>query len=147
MELKPLLDMLKYTFLGESETLLVIISSHLDKDQEGKLLDILGEHKEAIGWTIADKKRISSSVIMHQIHLEKNAKISREPQRHLNPVLKELMRTDVMKLLDVSIIYPISDVNGSVLCKLCPKSLEPQSLLTRIISWFQLMSKLVGERA
>ena len=54
LELKSLPDTLKYAFLGESETLPVIISSHLDKDQEWKLLDVLGEYKEAIGWTITD---------------------------------------------------------------------------------------------
>jgi len=43
----------------------VIISSHLDKNQEGKLLDVLNEHKETLGWTIADIKKISLSVVMH----------------------------------------------------------------------------------
>ena len=42
LELKPLPDTLKYAFLGESKTLSVIISSDLDKDQEEKLLDVLG---------------------------------------------------------------------------------------------------------
>ena len=41
LELKPLPDTLKYAFLGDSETLPVIISSHLDEDQEGELLDVL----------------------------------------------------------------------------------------------------------
>ena len=49
LKLKPLTDILKYAFLGESETLPVIISFHLDKDYEEKLLDVLEEHKEAIG--------------------------------------------------------------------------------------------------
>ena len=78
LELKPLPDTLKYVFLGDYETLHMIISSHLDEDQEGKLLYILSEHKEALGWTIADIKRISPSVKMHQIHLEENAKTLRE---------------------------------------------------------------------
>jgi len=109
LELKPLPDMLKYAFLGESETLPVIISSHLDKDQERKLRDILGEHKKTIGWTIKDIKRIIPSVVMYQIYLKKNVKTSREPQRRLNPILKEIVRAEVMKLLDVGIIYPISN--------------------------------------
>ncbi|XXG80025.1 hypothetical protein AAC387_Pa09g0979 [Persea americana] len=46
---------------------------------------------------------------MHQIYLEENAKPSREPQRRLNPVLKEVVRGEVMKLLDAGIIYPIFD--------------------------------------
>jgi len=42
-------DTLKYAFLGDSEILPVIISSHLDKDQKRNLLDALSEHEEAIG--------------------------------------------------------------------------------------------------
>ena len=87
----------------------VIISSHLDKDQEEKLLDVLEEHKKAIGWIVVDINGISPSVVMHQIHLEENSKTSREPQRCLNPVLKEVVRAEIIKLLDAGIIYPISD--------------------------------------
>ena len=99
----------------------MIISSHLDKDQEGKLLDVLSEYKEAISWIIEYIKRISPSVVMHQIHLEENAKISREPQRHLNLVLKEVVRAKIMKLLDAGIIYPISDSQWVSLVQVVPK--------------------------
>ena len=58
VDLKQLPDHLKYAFLGDGETLPVIISSKLTKDQEGKLVAILKEHKTAIGWTIADIKGI-----------------------------------------------------------------------------------------
>jgi hypothetical protein len=46
---------------------------------------------------------------MHKIHLEENAKPSRDPQRRLNPAMQEVVRAEVIKLLDVGIIYPISD--------------------------------------
>jgi len=52
---------------------------------------------------------ISPFVVMHQIHLEENAKTSREPQRRLNPILKEVVRMEIIKLLDAGIIYPFSD--------------------------------------
>jgi len=65
LELKPLPNMLKYAFLGDSQTLPVIISSHLDAYQEVKLLDILSEYKEALGWIIVDVKGISPFVVMH----------------------------------------------------------------------------------
>jgi hypothetical protein len=108
-ELKPLPKNLKYKFLGPAESLPVIIASDLVDAQEEKFLDVLREHKEAIGWTIEDIKGISPSVVMHKIHLEENAKPSREPQRRLNPAMQEVVRAEVIKLLDAGIIYPISD--------------------------------------
>jgi hypothetical protein len=73
------------------------------------VLDVLRKHKEAIGWTIEDIKGISPSVVMHKIHLEEDAKPSREPQRRLNLAMQEVVRGEVIKLLDASIIYPIFD--------------------------------------
>ncbi|KAH9667290.1 hypothetical protein KPL70_020978 [Citrus sinensis] len=56
LELKPLPNTLEYAFLGEESTLPVIISASLNDEQKGKLLDVLKEHKGALGWTIADIK-------------------------------------------------------------------------------------------
>jgi hypothetical protein len=83
-ELKPLPNNLKYKFLGPTDSLPMIIASDLIDAQEEELLDVLREHKEAIGWTIDDIKGISPSLVMHKIHLEENSKPSREPQRRLN---------------------------------------------------------------
>ena len=77
-------------FLGPTESLPVIIASDLVDAQEEKLLDVLREHKEAIGWTIEDIKRISPSVVMHKIHLKENAKPSREPQEGSTQPCKKL---------------------------------------------------------
>jgi hypothetical protein len=103
-ELKPSPDNLKNKFLGPADTLPVIIASDLHVAQEEKLLDVLREHKEAIGWTIEDIKGISPSVVMHKIHLEEDTKPSREPQRRLNPTMQEVVRGEVIKLLDAGII-------------------------------------------
>jgi hypothetical protein len=84
---KELPDSLKYKFLGPADSLPVIIASDLVDDQENKLLDVLREHKEAIGWTIEDIKGIIPSLVMHKIHLEENSKLSREPQKRLNPAM------------------------------------------------------------
>jgi len=95
--------------LGENETFPVIISSNLSAHQEGKLLQTLKMHKNALGWTIADIKGISPLICIHRIYLEENAKSSREMQRRLNPNMKEVVTNEVIKLLDKGIIYPISD--------------------------------------
>ena len=70
----------------------MIITSALVDAQEKKLLDVLREHKKAIGWTIEDIKGISPSVVMHKIHLEDNAKPLMESQRWLNPAMQEVVR-------------------------------------------------------
>ncbi|CAL8151745.1 unnamed protein product [Prunus armeniaca] len=82
LELKPLPTILKYVYLGDSETLPVIIAADLSQTEEEKLI---------------------------RIHLEADSKPSREAQRCLNPNMKEVVRAEVLKLLDVGIIYPISD--------------------------------------
>ncbi|XP_071933992.1 uncharacterized protein [Coffea arabica] len=109
LELKPLPKHLKYVYLGEGETLPVIISAGLSKVQEEKLLRVLREHKQAIGWTIADIKGISPAVCMHRIRLEENAKPVRQAQRRLNPLMMEVVKKEILKLLDVGIIFAISD--------------------------------------
>ena len=109
LELKPLPSHLKYAFLGVEETFLVIISSSLELDQENKLLEILKTHRTALGWTIADIKGISPLICTHRIHLEEDVKPSRQPQRRLNPIMKEVVKKEVLKLLDVGVIYPIAD--------------------------------------
>ena len=73
LELKPLPNKLMYAFLGSNDTLPIIIASDLQKDQEDNLLEVLKEHKETVGWTVADLIGIDPSICMHQIHLEEGA--------------------------------------------------------------------------
>ncbi|CAN6685897.1 unnamed protein product [Malus baccata var. baccata] len=68
LELKPLPSHLKYVFLGDDETLPVIISSTLTAQEEKKLA-----------------------------------------QRRLNPPMMEVVKKEIIKLLDYGVIYPISD--------------------------------------
>ncbi|CAM8931218.1 unnamed protein product [Rhodiola kirilowii] len=109
VELKPLPGHLKYAFLGENGSLPVIIKSGLEADQERRLIRVLTEHKLAIGWMLADIKRISPAVCMHRILLEDGARPSREPQRRLNPIMMEVVQKEIQKMFDADVIYPISD--------------------------------------
>ncbi|CAN6695352.1 unnamed protein product [Malus baccata var. baccata] len=109
LELKPLPSHLKYVFLGKDETLPVIISSSLTALEESKLVRVLKEYKTAIGWTLADIKGISPTTCMHRILLEEGSKTSRESQRRLNPFMMEVVKKEIINLLDCGVIYPISD--------------------------------------
>ncbi|XP_057811664.1 uncharacterized protein LOC131025901 [Salvia miltiorrhiza] len=62
LELKSLPKHLKYIFLGEDDTLPVIINSELTLEDENKVKMTLGKYKEAIGWTLADIKGISPTL-------------------------------------------------------------------------------------
>ncbi|XP_027157543.1 uncharacterized protein LOC113759177 [Coffea eugenioides] len=109
LEFKPLPKHLKYVFLGDRETLPVIISAHLSPSQEERLVRLLKDHKEAIGWSIADIKGITPSLCMHRIRLKDDAKSVRQAQRRLNPLMMEVVKKEIFKLLEVGIIFAISD--------------------------------------
>ncbi|XP_050919717.1 uncharacterized protein LOC127137290 [Lathyrus oleraceus] len=108
-ELKQLPDNLKYVFLDTEIKCPAIISSHLEVLQENKLAKVLKKHKSAIGWSIEDLKGINPTICMHKILMEDDHKPVVQPQRRLNPTMKEVVRKEVVKLLDAGMIYPISD--------------------------------------
>ena len=62
-----------------------------------------------IGYSINDLKGLSPTIYMHRILLEDDAKPNIKAQRRLNPTLKEVVRKEVIKLLDNGIIYSIND--------------------------------------
>ena len=95
---------LKYVYLEENEEKPMAISATLTKEQEIKLLKVLKENKRAFGWYISDLKGINPLICMHHICLEENAKLVRQPQRKLNPLMQDVVRNKVLKLLDVGII-------------------------------------------
>ena len=109
VELKILPNHLKYVFLEEDDTKTVVISHALAREEENKLVDILKKHKEVIGWNISNLKGISPAYCMHRIMMEDDYRPVRQPQRRLNPTMKEEVRKEVLKLLEAGLIYPISD--------------------------------------
>ena len=76
--MKELPKHLKYAFLEVGKSKPIIISADLTEHKEQKLLEILRKYKGAIAWSINDLKGISSSICMHKILLEENAKTSIE---------------------------------------------------------------------
>ncbi|XP_052885234.1 uncharacterized protein LOC128293767 [Gossypium arboreum] len=109
LELKPLPEYIKYAFFGIGNTLPIIISNKLSKPEEESLIQVLKRHKEAIDWIIADLTGISPMTCIHKIYLEENTKPRREAQRCLIPNMMEVLKKEIIKLLDVDIIFPISD--------------------------------------
>ena len=124
LDIKSLPAELKYAYLEEHGQCPVVIFSLLNTLQENSLLDILRENKQAIGWKITDLKGISPAVCTHHIYLEDEAKSARQPQRRLNPHIQEVVRAEVLKLLQVGIIYPISDSTWVSSTQVVPKKIR-----------------------
>lgn len=74
-----------------------------------RLLDILKLNVEAFVWGIKDVKVLSPSICMHKILLKDNTRTSIKYQRRLNPTMKEVLKKEVLKWLNIGFIYAISD--------------------------------------
>ena len=54
-------------------------------------------------------KGISANLCTHHIYIKEYCCPVRQPQRRMNPALKNIAKEELQKLLDVGFIYPISD--------------------------------------
>ncbi|GJW92809.1 reverse transcriptase domain-containing protein [Tanacetum coccineum] len=109
LELKDLPSHLEYAYLEENDKLPVIIAKGLKNDQKEALINVLKSHKKAIAWKITDIKGIDPRFCTHKILMEDDCKPSVQSQRRVNPKIHEVIKKEVIKLLDAGMIYPISD--------------------------------------
>ena len=86
-----------------------------------QLLDVLRKYKGAIGYSIDDIRELSPSFCMHRIFLDDGHHPSRQPQRRLNPKMQEVVKKEIVKLLNAGIIYPILDSEWASPVQVVPK--------------------------
>ncbi|GJS95340.1 hypothetical protein Tco_0802308 [Tanacetum coccineum] len=75
----------------ENNQLPVVICSALFTVKKARLLEVLQNPKGAIAWSIANIKGIDSSFYTHKILMEDNFKPIVQPQRRVNPNIKEVI--------------------------------------------------------
>nr|GEV43869.1 DNA-directed DNA polymerase [Tanacetum cinerariifolium] len=109
LELKPLPGNLEYVLLEEPFLLLVIVSSQLSEENKNKLVSVLKRHKQAFAWKTTDIPGICLSFCKHKIQLMEDKKPGVQKQRRLNPNMHEVVKKDIVKLLDTCIVDPIID--------------------------------------
>ncbi|GJR29449.1 putative reverse transcriptase domain-containing protein [Tanacetum coccineum] len=109
LELKLLPDNLEYVFLEEPSFLPVIISSKLSAQNKSKIVFVLKKHKEAFAWKTTNIPGICLSFCKHKIQLLDDKKPVVQKQRRLNPNMQEVVKKEIVKLLDTCIIYSISN--------------------------------------
>nr|GEX13609.1 hypothetical protein [Tanacetum cinerariifolium] len=100
---------LEYSFLEGDDKLLVIIAKDLKDKEKPALIKVLKSHKQVIAWKLFDIKGINSKFYTHKILMEDDFKPAIQHQRRVNPKIHEMIKKEVLKLLDVELIYPMSD--------------------------------------
>ncbi|GJY14718.1 DNA-directed DNA polymerase [Tanacetum coccineum] len=111
-KLKDLASHLEYAFLDNNQEFPVIISSLLSSQEKELLLGVLIKHKSALEWKVVDIKGISPSFCTHKILMEDSFKPVVQPQRRLNPKVQDVVKAEIVKLLDAGLIYAILAVHG-----------------------------------
>jgi hypothetical protein len=107
VDLKPSPKGLKYDFLGPDKTYPVIVSDELSPKENEKLLILLKKHRNVIGYSINDLKGIRFAFCTHRIPMEDQCKPVVDHQMRPTHAMREVVMKDIIKLLDVVIIYPI----------------------------------------
>ena len=85
------------------------------------MLSKLRKYRKALGYSLDDITSIFPDLCMHRIHLKNECKLSVEHQRRLNLNLKDVVKKEIMKLLEARIIYPISYSDLVSLVHVVPK--------------------------
>ncbi|KAF8107734.1 hypothetical protein N665_0117s0006 [Sinapis alba] len=67
------------------------------------------ENNQQDDWSELKHQKWSSNLFPLVIHLEDESMTSIKYQRRLNPNLKDVVKKEILKLLDAGVIYPISD--------------------------------------
>ncbi|GKE29849.1 reverse transcriptase domain-containing protein [Tanacetum coccineum] len=86
-----------------------LITKDLKDEEKAALIKVLKSHKRALAWQLSDIKGINPEFCTHEILMEDDFKPAVQHQRRVNPKIHEVIKKEVLKLLDAGLIYPISD--------------------------------------
>nr|GEY72470.1 reverse transcriptase domain-containing protein [Tanacetum cinerariifolium] len=121
VELKDLPSHLEYAFLEGDDKLPVIIAKDLSVEEKTALITVLKSHKQAIAWKLSDIKGIDPEFCTHEIIMNDDFEPMDQHQRRVNPKIYDVIKNEVLKLLDAGLIYPISNSPWVSLVHCIPK--------------------------
>nr|GEY79613.1 reverse transcriptase domain-containing protein [Tanacetum cinerariifolium] len=82
---------------------------NLKDEEKTALIKVLKSHKQALAWQLSDIKGINLEFYTHKILIEDDFKPAVQHQIRVNAKMHEVIKKEVVKLLDARLIYPISD--------------------------------------
>lgn len=85
------------------------INKILTTSQVSNLLKLLQEIQQAFAWDYIDMKGLDPKICTHRIYISPECKLVRQSQRIINLALRDIVKTELQKLLTIGFIYPISD--------------------------------------
>nr|GEW15680.1 reverse transcriptase domain-containing protein [Tanacetum cinerariifolium] len=99
----------------------VIIAKDLSVEEKVALIKVLKSHKQAIAWKLSDIKGINPEFCTHKILTEDDFEPAVQHQRKVSLKIYDVIKKEVLKLLDAGLIYPISDSPWVSLVHCVPK--------------------------
>nr|GEY89410.1 reverse transcriptase domain-containing protein [Tanacetum cinerariifolium] len=95
VKLKDLPPYFEYAFLEGDDKLPAIIAKYLNVEEKTALITVIKSHKRAIAWKLSNVKEDFEPVVQHQ--------------RIVNPKIHDVIKQEVLKLLNAGLTYPIFD--------------------------------------
>nr|GEZ24471.1 reverse transcriptase domain-containing protein [Tanacetum cinerariifolium] len=144
--LKDLPPHLEYAFPEGDDKFPFIIAKDLSVDEKIALITVLKSHKQAIAWKLSDIKGIDPEFYTHKILIEEDFEPAIQHQRRVKPKIHNVIKNEVLKLLDAGLIYPISDSPWVSLIHCVPKkggftvveNEENELILTRLVTGWRV---------
>nr|GEW04150.1 reverse transcriptase domain-containing protein [Tanacetum cinerariifolium] len=87
----------------------VIIAKDLSIEEKTALITVLKSHKRAVAWKLSDIKGIDPEFCTYKILMEDDFEPAVQHQRRVNLKIYDVIKNEVLKLLNAGLIYPIFD--------------------------------------
>nr|GEX36067.1 reverse transcriptase domain-containing protein [Tanacetum cinerariifolium] len=121
VELKDLPPHLEYAFLEGDDKLPVIIAKYLSVEEKIALITVLKSRMRAITWKLSNIKGIDPEFCTHKILMEEDFEPAVQHQRRVNSKIHNVIKNEVLKLLEDGLIYLIFDSPWVSLVHCIPK--------------------------
>nr|GEV78380.1 reverse transcriptase domain-containing protein [Tanacetum cinerariifolium] len=109
VELKDLPPHLEYAFLEGDDKFPVIIANDLSVEDKIALIMVLKSHKRVIAWKLSDIKVLTLNFALTKFLMEEEFEPVVQHQRRVNLKIHDVIKQEVLKLLDAGLIYLISN--------------------------------------
>ena len=74
-----------------------------------QLTKLLQKHEKDFAWDYGDMKGLNPTLCTNRIYINEGFLPFHQPQRRINPSLREIVKTELQKLLHAGFIYDIFD--------------------------------------